>query len=110
MPLEHIGAAAPAGGSAAAARSVSTARERQLTRRGTLNARLNDRALWQKVPLDREARHLLLRAAERWQLSARSCTRILKVARTIADLAAAADIAVPHVAEAIQLRCLERLL
>jgi magnesium chelatase family protein len=50
----------------------------------------------------------LIRAAERWQLSARSCTRILKVARTIADLHAVADVAVLHIAEAIQLRCLDR--
>ncbi|HJP36301.1 MAG TPA: hypothetical protein QF901_09945 [Gammaproteobacteria bacterium] len=58
--------------------------------------------------LDRESRPLLIRAAERWQLSARSCTRILKVARTIADLHAVADVAVLHIAEAIQLRCLDR--
>jgi magnesium chelatase family protein len=110
VPLERLTGPVPDGGSAAAARSVGAARERQLTRRGRLNARLGDHALWQQVPLDRDGRHLLMRAAERWQLSARSCTRILKVARTIADLADAPDVTVPHVAEAIQLRCLERLL
>jgi magnesium chelatase family protein len=62
------------------------------------------------VPLNSDGRRLLIRAAEQWRLSARSCTRILKVARTIADLAAAPDVAVPHVAEAIQMRCLDRLL
>jgi magnesium chelatase family protein len=60
------------------------------------------------VPLSSDGRRLLIRAAEQWRLSARSCTRILKVARTIADLAAAPDVSVPHVAEAIQLRCLDR--
>ncbi|MEE8249181.1 MAG: ATP-binding protein, partial [Gammaproteobacteria bacterium] len=110
VPLTRMAGPAPDGGSAAAARTVSEARERQLTRRGRLNARLPDRALWQELPLDRDGRRLLNRAAERWQLSARSCTRILKVARTIGDLADAPDITVPHVAEAIQLRCLERLL
>ncbi len=110
VPMEHFAAAASADGSAAAAGSVSAARERQLTRGGILNARLGDRSLWQEVSLEGEGRRLLIRAAERWRLSARSCTRILKVARTIADLAAARDVAVPHVAEAIQLRCLERLL
>jgi magnesium chelatase family protein len=57
------------------------------------------------VPLNSDGRRLLIRAAEQWRLSANSCTRILKVARTIADLAAA-----PDVAEAIQMRCLDRLL
>lgn len=52
----------------------------------------------------------LSRAAKAWRLSAKSCTRIFSVARTIADLAAAPDVAVPHVAEAIQMRCLDRLL
>ncbi len=110
VPLARMAGPAPDGGSAAAARTVGEARERQLTRRGRLNARLPDRALWQELPLDRDGRRLLDRAAERWRLSARSCTRILKVARTIGDLADAPDITVPHVAEAIQLRCLERLL
>lgn len=110
VPLEHMTNPVSAGESAAAAHSVSAARDRQLIRHGILNARLSDRALWQKVPLDREGRRLLIRAAERWRLSARCCTRILKVARTIADLAADPDVTVPHIAEAIQLRCLERLL
>ncbi len=110
VPLARIANSSPDGGTADAALAVGAARERQLARRGLLNARLGDHALWQEVALDREGRRLLIRAAERWRLSARSCTRILKVARTIADLAAAADVAVPHVAEAIQLRCLDRLL
>ena len=110
VPLERIVDQVPDGGSAEAATSISAARERQLNRRGLLNARLGDRALWRQVPLSSDGRRLLIRAAEQWRLSARSCTRILKVARTIADLAAAPDVTVPHVAEAIQLRCLDRLL
>jgi len=110
VPLARIAAQAPDGGSTEAAILVSSARERQLNRRGILNARLGDRALWQEIPLNRDGRRLLIRAAEQWRLSARSCTRILKVARTIADLAAVPDVALPHVAEAIQLRCLDRLL
>ncbi|MEE8092881.1 MAG: YifB family Mg chelatase-like AAA ATPase [Gammaproteobacteria bacterium] len=109
VPLERMADPAPDGESVTAARAVGAARERQLTRRGGLNARLGDRALWREVALDREGRRLMIRAAERWRLSARGCTRILKVARTIADLAADTDVTVPHVAEAIQLRCLERL-
>ena len=108
VPLEHVASPVSAGESAAAAHSVSAARDRQLIRHGILNARLSDRALWQKVPLDRDGRRLLIRAAERWRLSARCCTRILKVARTIADLAADPDVTVLHVAEAIQYRSLDR--
>jgi len=92
------------------ARRVTRARERQLSRAGTLNARLSNRALREVTPLGREARVLLARAADRWRLSARSCTRVLKVARTIGDLAGLDPLAANHVAEAIQLRCLDRRL
>ena len=54
------------------------------------------------------AASLLARAAERWKLSARSADRVLRVARTIADLAGEQAVSTSHVAEAIQLRCLDR--
>jgi magnesium chelatase family protein len=87
---------------------VARARESQLDLRGCLNARLDDRSLWRDVKIGGDARRLLYRAADRWQLSARSCTRILKVARTIADLESASNPSCGHIAEAIQLRCLDR--
>jgi len=59
-------------------------------------------------PLGAEQRALLKRAADRWQLSARSSLRVLKVARTIADLEQSAAVTTAHVAEALQLRCRER--
>jgi magnesium chelatase family protein len=51
---------------------------------------------------------LLARAADRWQLSARGSVRVLRVARTIADLTSSATVLSEHLAEALQLRCLDR--
>ena len=88
--------------------TVVAARATQLERAGRLNARLDARGLWRVVKLGAEQRALLKRAADRWQLSARSSLRVLKVARTIADLEQSAAVTTAHVAEALQLRCRER--
>ncbi len=88
--------------------TVTAARTVQLDRGGRLNARLDARGLWRVVKLGPEQRELLKRAADRWQLSARSSLRVLKVARTIADLAGSAHVTAEHVAEALQLRCRDR--
>ena len=98
------------GESADLAQVVSAARRRQLERCGVLNARLTNRQLWRTAALSPQARRILKQASNRWQLSNRTTTRILKVARTIADLAGAEALAPEHVAEAIHLRCLDRLL
>jgi magnesium chelatase family protein len=97
------------GGESAAVRDlVGRVRQRQLERGGRLNARLDARALWRVVKLGSEQRTLLKRAADRWQLSARSTLRVLKVARTLADLDDADTVSPVHVAEALQLRCRDR--
>jgi magnesium chelatase family protein len=87
---------------------VERARGMQLTRGGRLNARLDARSLWRVVTLGSAERALLKRAADRWQLSARGSLRVLKVARTIADLAGSETVGAEHVAEALQLRCRDR--
>lgn len=87
---------------------VERARAVQLGRGGKLNARLDSRALWRAVKLGTAERDLLQRATERWQLSARSALRVLKVARTLADLGNCVEVAAQHVAEALQLRCRDR--
>jgi len=96
------------GESAAAADRVEAARALQRARCNVANAQLGHRALIDAVALAESGAALLARAAERWKLSARSSDRVLRVARTIADLAGERVVSKPHVAEAIQLRCLDR--
>lgn len=76
---------------------------------GTLfNARMADRQVRAACPLGGESRQLIEMAMDRLGLSARAHTRILKVARTIADLEGEQAIRPSHVAEAIQYRSLDR--
>jgi len=72
------------------------------------NAQMPPKLVKKYCPLPSEPRQLLERAMERLGLSARAYNRILKIARTIADLAGAEEISTPHLAEAIQYRSLDR--
>lgn len=72
------------------------------------NAQMNSRHIRSFCPIDAASRHLLESAIDRLGLSARAFNRLLKIARTIADLAGAADIGVEHISEAIQYRSLDR--
>ncbi|WP_425043306.1 YifB family Mg chelatase-like AAA ATPase [Primorskyibacter sp. S87] len=69
-----------------------------------LNADAEGETLKQVANPDAEGRDLLLRAAERFGLSARGYHRVLRLARTIADLEGSANVTRPHVAEAISFR------
>ena len=87
---------------------VQAARERQLQRSGMANFRLGGKQLKQVCLLNDDNRHLLELAMQRLSLSARAAHRILKVARTIADLEGTAQIGSAHLSEAIQYRSLDR--
>ena len=76
----------------------------------TANARMTHRQIRQHCEIDTALGDLLQQAMEQLSLSARAYDRILKVARTIADLAGSDAIAAPHLLEAIQYRSLDRSL
>jgi magnesium chelatase family protein len=86
---------------------VECARARQLDR-GPVNARLSEREVLSGVRLDAPASRLLAEAQRRWQLSTRSVVRLLKVARTLADLAGRDAPGSDELSEALQLRRLDR--
>lgn len=83
---------------------VSEARQRQLARQGKPNAELTSSEVEQFATPCAEGARLLERAMERLHLSGRAYHRILKITRTIADLACAERMTVDHIAEAIQYR------
>jgi magnesium chelatase family protein len=83
---------------------VLTARERQLARSGKLNSRLSIHDLSAHCRLDAAGEQLFWQSQARLGISARSYHRTLRVARTIADLAAVDRIRAEHVAEALQLK------
>jgi len=87
---------------------VEAARQRQLQRAAKLNQALNSREIERFCPLDKTVATLLEQAVERMGLSARAYHRVMKVARTIADLADASDITPSHLTEAISYRRLDR--
>lgn len=102
----------PAETSAEVRKRVIAAREIQLRRFAGLdihsNAMMNSAMLRKFAPLDRQCSELLERAMNHLNLSARAYDRIIKVARTIADLEGVENIAPQHISEAIGYRSLDR--
>ena len=81
---------------------------RNSSQRVFANAQMTTQQIRLHCELSSDAERILERAMQQQGLSARAHDRILKVARTIADLEAATDIQVKHIAEAIQYRTLDR--
>src|SRR5262249_26131506 len=125
LPHEDLLSLAPGESSAAvrervcAARAIQQARFSAAGRRGGAgkvggggfgNGAMGARQIRQHCRVGEAAKELLRAAIQQLGLSARAYDRILKLARTVADLAASEEIAVEHVAEAIQYRTLDRKL
>lgn len=89
---------------------VLIARERMLARNSKVNALLGSREIERHCPLTKTDAEFLENALHRLGLSIRAYHRIIKVARTIADLEGAEQIAKPHLAEALGYRAMDRLL
>ncbi|WP_447980469.1 YifB family Mg chelatase-like AAA ATPase [Candidatus Nitrospira bockiana] len=112
VPVRELGAESRQEGSGAIRARVTEARRRQAARYREdgifSNAQLKPRHVKKYCALDRAGQDLLEQVMTKLHLSARAYGRILCVARTVADLDGSEHIRVPHVAEAIQYRSLDR--
>ena len=104
VPAGHLNEARTGETSQAVRERVASARERMHQRQGRENARLKTADIEKHCLPDAGGTNLLHQAVTRWDLSARGYHRVLKLARTIADLAGSLDITSAYIAEALQYR------
>jgi len=115
LRIEELRSTQAAESSATIRQRCEAVRERQQTRfagngdsSASCNARMSHSEIRKHCAINKEQGDLLQHAMEQLALSARAYDRILKVARTIADLAGCESIETPHLLEAIQYRSLDR--
>ena len=113
VPFEKLSEERKGEGSVEIRKRVTAAREIQTQRFADMenvhyNAQMNTKQIRKYCKMDDPSKELLKNAMERLNLSARAYDRILKVARTIADLENATDVSGSHIGEAIQYRSLDR--
>jgi magnesium chelatase family protein len=113
VPFEKLSETRPAESSASIRSRVTEARKLQTqrfknTKNTHYNAQMSNRQIRKYCSLDQDSSALLKSAMERLSLSARAYDRILKVSRTLADLAGKDKVDSDHISEAIQYRSLDR--
>lgn len=113
LKYDELKSTQPAESSDTIRKRVNNAREMQLKRfegkrKMFCNAHMGSKNIRKYCPIDEQSQSLLKIAIEKFGLSARAYDKVLKVARTIADLEDAGNIKVQHIAEAIQYRSLDK--
>ena len=108
LPREELQKNSEAETSAEVRARVVAARNRQLQRQEKANRFLNNREIEKYCVLDKKDEYFLAQVMEKFQLSARAYHRILKVARTIADLECCEKIQTAHLSETISYRAMDR--
>jgi magnesium chelatase family protein len=108
LPASALREATPGEASAAVRERVLAARARQQARQGGVNRGLSPAELDRHCVMGEKEARLLEQAMQRLRLSARAYHRVLRVARTIADLAGSDSLQTGHLAEAITFRLLDR--
>lgn len=106
--LQQVNDSRPVESSATVRERVAKTQTRQISRQGQLNALLDAKQLKRVCHLEATDQAFFDQMIERLQFSMRAYHRILKVARTIADMASEENVRMPHLTEALSYRCLDR--